>query len=73
MSTILTTKTAPEVASRLKAKMVGGFYLLTLLIGGFFFLVGGRVGFVADLTAAMFYIAATALFYAANKDVKNQL
>lgn len=64
MSRALKTKT---VAARFKAKMVGAFYLLTLLIGGFFFLAGGKVGFVIDVTAAMFYIAATALFYAANK------
>ena len=73
MGAIITTRPAPEVSSRFKAKMVGGFYLLTLLIGGFFFLAGSKVGFIADLTAGMFYIAATALFYAANKDIKNRL
>ena len=67
MSTMTTPRPVPQEPSRLKTKMVGVFYLLTLLVGGFFFLAGGKVGFVVDVTAAMFYIAATALFYAVNK------
>ena len=67
MGAIITTRTVPEVSSRFRAKMVGAFYLLTFLTGGFFFLAGGKVGFVVDVTAAMFYVAATALFYAVNK------
>lgn len=62
MSTTLTTKT-----SRVKSRMVGVFYLLTFLTGGFFFLVGGRLGFLVDLTATVSYIAATVLFYTLSK------
>ena len=67
MSATIPTRMNPAAAERLKTKMVGVFYLLTLLIGAFFFFVGGRAGFVADVTAAMFYIAATALFYVVNR------
>jgi hypothetical protein len=41
--------------------------LLTFLTGGLFLFAGGRLGFVVDLTAAMFYIAVTVLFYALSK------
>lgn len=69
MSAIITTRTV-SVLPRYRTKMVGMFYLLTFLMGGFFFLAGGKVGFVVDVTAAMFYIAATALFYAVNNNRK---
>ena len=67
MNTTITTRMVPEASSRFRAKMVGAFYLLTFLMGSFFFLMGSKVGFVIDVTAAMLYIAATALFYAVNK------
>lgn len=64
MSTSLAAKRVPEVSSRSKGGMVGVFYLLTFLAGGFFLFVGGRLGFVVDLTATVSYIAVTVLFYA---------
>lgn len=64
MSTTLTTKT-----SRVKTRMVGVFYLLTFLTGGFFFLVGGRLGFLVDLTATVSYLAVTVLFYSLSRGV----
>jgi hypothetical protein len=64
MSTTLTTKQPSEVLSRHNAGVVVGFYLLTLLTGGFFLLFGGRLGLVVDLTATVSYIAVTMLFYA---------
>jgi len=67
MSTSLATKRISEVSSDLKAGMVIIFYLLTFLTGGFFLFVGDRLGFIVDLTAAMFYIAVTVLFYARSK------
>jgi hypothetical protein len=65
MSTSLATKRLPEVSSDLKAGLVIIFYLLTFLTGGLFLVVGGRGGFIVDLTAAMLYIAVTVLFYVA--------
>jgi hypothetical protein len=71
MITNLATKPLPEVSSSLKAAMVIIFYLLTFLTGGFFLFVGDRLGFIVDLTAAMFYIALTVLFYAVSKRRNN--
>lgn len=67
MSTILVTKRVPEVSSGIKARMVIVFYLFTFLTGGFFLFVGGKLGFVVDLTATASYIAVTFLFYALSK------
>jgi hypothetical protein len=67
MNTSLATKRVPEVSSRLKDGMVIVFYLLTFLTGGLFLLVGGRLGFVMDLTATVSYIAVAVLFYALSK------
>jgi hypothetical protein len=67
MNTSLATKRVPEVSSRLKDGMVIVFYLLTVLTGGLFLLVGGRLGFVMDLTATVSYIAVAVLFYALSK------
>ena len=72
MRTSLATKRISEVSSDLKSGMVIIFYLLTFLTGGFFLLVGDRLGFIVDLTAAMFYIAVTVLFYARSKERKNR-
>ena len=67
MSTSLATKPLPGVSSNHKAAMVVVFYLLTFLTGGFFLFVGGRLGLVVGLTATVFYIAVTVLFYAQTK------
>jgi hypothetical protein len=63
MSTTFTTKPLPQVSSGFKSEVVVIFYLLTFLTGAFFLFVGGRLGFVIELTAAVLYIAATVLFY----------
>jgi hypothetical protein len=67
MSTTLATRKILEVSSRQKGGMVGVFYLLTFLMGGLFLFVGGKLGFVVELTAAMFYIAMTVVFYSVSK------
>jgi hypothetical protein len=68
MSTTLATKRLAEVPSGTKATVVVGFYLITFLMGGFFLFVGGRLGVGIDLTAAVFYMIVTVLFYALNRD-----
>lgn len=73
MGTTLATKRLPEVSSGIKAAVVIVFYLLTFVTGGFFLFGGSGLGFVAELTAAGFYIIVTVLFYALSKDAKNQL
>jgi len=67
MSTTFTTKPLPQVSPGFKSEVVVIFYLLTFLTGGFFLFVGGRLGFVIELTAAMLYISVTVLFYALSK------
>ena len=67
MSTTFTTKPLPQMPSGFKSEVVVIFYLLTFLTGGFFLFVGGRLGFVIELTAAMLYISVTVLFYAMSK------
>jgi len=67
MSTSLATKRAPEISFGPQVGMVVVFYLVTFLTGGFFLFVGGRLGFVVDLTASVFYIAVTVLFYALSR------
>ena len=67
MSTTFTTKPLPQVSSGFKSEVVVAFYLLTFLTGGFFLFVGGRLGLVIELTAAMLYISVTVLFYALSK------
>lgn len=73
MSTSLATKQAPQASSPPTSGMVGVFYLLTFLTGGFFLFVANRFGLVVDVTAAMFYIAVTVLFYGVSKGAKNRL
>jgi hypothetical protein len=67
MNTSLATKQIREASSGHKSGMVGIFYLLTFLVGGFFLSVGNSFGFVVDVVAAMFYIAVTVLFYSVSK------
>lgn len=67
MSTRLVTKPAPDASSGFNAGTVIIFYLLTFLTGGFFLFFAGRLGFAVNISAAMFYIAVTVLFYARNK------
>jgi len=67
MSTTFTTKPLPQVSSGFRSEVVVIFYLITFLTGGFFLFVGGRLGLVIELTAAMLYISVTVLFYALSK------
>ena len=63
MNPILTT----NVSNGFKSEVVVAFYLITFLAGGFFLLVGSRLGFVIELIAAMLYISVTVLFYSLSK------
>lgn len=65
MST-LTTKSLPEAAGP-RHGIVGVFYLLTFLTGGFFLLAGGKLGGIIEVTAGVFYLAAMVLFYSISK------
>jgi Domain of unknown function (DUF4386) len=74
MNTAEMMKQFGEASPRLKARITGAFYLLTILTGVFaVYIVGGRLGFVAELIAGLFYIAATLLLYVIFKAVNRSL
>lgn len=55
-------RTTPA-AARLKTKLVAGYYLLTIVTSVVILFVHGRLAVAADLFAAVFYLAMTALLY----------
>jgi hypothetical protein len=57
----------------LKARIAGGFYLLTFLTGGFALVVRSSFGIAAGLVAGACYIAVTLLFYDLFKPVNRSL
>jgi len=63
MTTVEITKRMSEDSPRARNKFVLAYYLLSILTGMIFFFMHGRLAFAADLMAAIFYLAATALFY----------
>lgn len=67
MSTTEITRRIAEASPRFKARIAVVFYLLTILTGVAVFFLGGKLGFVVDVIAAVFYIAITALFYVLTK------
>jgi hypothetical protein len=61
-----------DASPRLKSKVVGLYYLLTLVMGTFVLFVHGRFAFAADLLATAFYIAATAFVYVLSRPVNGK-
>jgi hypothetical protein len=63
MSTVGITKRMAEGSPQSRTRLVLAYYSLSILTGMIFFFLHGRLAFAADLIAAVFYLAATALFY----------
>jgi len=63
MSTVEIAKPMAQGSPRSRTSLVLAHYLLSILTGMIFFFIHGRLAFQADLLAAVFYLAATALFY----------
>jgi hypothetical protein len=61
-----------EEAPRHRTKMVGVYYLLTILTGAFVLFFHGRLAFAADLIVSAFYIAVTAFFYDLSRRVNRR-
>jgi VIT1/CCC1 family predicted Fe2+/Mn2+ transporter len=63
MSTHEITRALTPASSRLRARLVGAYYLLTIATGAFILFFHGRVAFIADLLVGISYLAVTALLY----------
>jgi hypothetical protein len=57
------TRTIAQPSAKNRARFVGAYYLLTILIGVFVLFFHGKLALTADLIATAFYIAITILFY----------
>lgn len=55
--------TVERATPQLKARIAGGFYLLTFVTGGFALVDRSRLGMAAGLVAGVCYVAVTLLFY----------
>jgi len=60
-------KKISESPPRHNDRIVGAYYLLTILAGVLVLFFHGRLAFAADLIAIGVYIAVTILFYASSK------
>ena len=70
MSTAEITRRIAQASPRFQARIAVVFYLLTILAGAIVFFLGGKLGFVVDAIATVFYVALTLLFYALTKRPK---
>ncbi len=57
------TDPTAEASPRFKARLAGGFWLMTILTGAFALVSGGRFGIAINLIATACYAAATVLVY----------
>jgi len=63
MTTTGITRAMTAESSRLRAKFVGAYYLLTIATGAFILYFHGRMAFLADLLVGISYLAVTAFLY----------
>lgn len=73
MSTAAVTKQISGSKSRVGSRIIGAYYLLTILTGAFVLVFSGRLAFAVDLLVGILYLVVTAFLYAlsANKMKEN--
>lgn len=57
------THAIAQASTKHRARFVGAYYVLTILMGAFVLFFHGKLALMADLVATAFYIAITLLFY----------
>ena len=63
MSTAALSKQLSESRPRVDSRIIGAYYLLTILTGAFVLVFHGRLAFAADLLIGVFYLVVTAFLY----------
>ena len=63
MSTAALTKQISANKARVDSRIVGAYYLLTILTGTFVLVFHGRLAFAVDLLIGIFYLVVTAFLY----------
>ena len=63
MSTAAFTKQISDDKPRVDSRIIGAYYLLTILTGAFVLVFQGRLAFAVDLLIGIFYLVVTAFFY----------
>ena len=63
MSTAALTKQISDDKPRVDSRIIGAYYLLTILTGAFVLVFHGRLAFVVDLLIGIFYLVVTAFLY----------
>ena len=71
MSTAEITKHIPESSPRVGSRMIGAYYLLTIVTGAFVLLFHGRMAFAVDVLVGVFYLVVTAFLYGLSASAKN--
>jgi len=63
MSTAALTKQISDNKPRVDSRIIGVYYLLTILTGAFVLIFHGRLAFAVDLLIGIFYLVVTAFLY----------
>jgi len=63
MSTAALTKQISDNKPRVDSRIIGAYYLLTILTGAFVLIFHGRLAFAVDLLIGIFYLVVTAFLY----------
>jgi hypothetical protein len=63
MSTVALSKQISDSKPRVGSRIIGAYYLLTILTGAFVLAFQGRLAFAADVLVGVFYLVVTAFLY----------